>query len=180
MSRDRRFVAAAERSKRGAWELTSTTLTSTRAQAIFAAMRWTDPIWTLVRTLSFAVVGSVLVTSAASAHDGRAQDRTLQLIAVAQASFAQDGRGVASMPAVADPSMRVDCDEGGAGIPCSEDGPAAHMSGSCCNIACHAALTAPTIEDPGADELGGSHLPVFADMLVGQPGARTERPPKRG
>jgi hypothetical protein len=54
------------------------------------------------------------------------------------------------------------------------------MSGSCCNIACHAALAAPTIEDPGADEPGGSRLAAFADMLVGQPRARTERPPKRG
>lgn len=178
MSRNRRFVAATERSSCSAWELASPTLTTTRAQAIFALMRWIDPIWMLVRALSLAVVGFVLMTSAASAHEGRSQNRIYQHAAVVKTTqLAQDGRAVTNTPVLA---VQADCDEGGAGIPCSEHGPAAHMSGSCCNIACHAALAAPTIEGPGADERGGSRLAAFADMLVGQPRARTERPPKRG
>lgn len=178
MSRNRRFVAATERSRCSAWELASATLTSTRAQAIFALMRWIDPIWTLVRALSLAVVGFVLITSAASAHEGRAQNRIHLHAAVNQTTqLAQDGRAVTNTPVLA---VQADCDEGGAGIPCSEDGPAAHMSGSCCNIACHGALAAATIEDPGAYEPSGSSLAGLTDLLVGRAGDRTERPPKRG
>jgi hypothetical protein len=138
----------------------------------------------LARALSLAVVGFVMVTSAAFAHDGRAQTyihQPLAVIAVVQTvTSTQDGHGVTSMPVLAGYSEQVDCDEGGAGIPCSEDGPAAHMSGSCCNIACHAALVVLTIQDLGADELGGSRLAAFAGMLVGRPGDLAERPPKRG
>lgn len=181
MSRSRRFVTATKRSRRSACELASAILTSTRAQAIFAVMRWIDPIWMLTRALSLAVVGFVLVTSTASAHEGRAQNRIHLHAAVIQTTqLAQDGHAVTNTPVLAGYAVQVDCDEGGAGIPCSEDGPAAHMSGSCCNIACHAALAAPAIKDGGANELGGSRLAAFTDMLVGQLGARTERPPKRG
>lgn len=144
-------------------------------------MRWIDPIWTLVRALSLAVVGFVMATSAVSAHEGRAQSRIYQHAAVVKTTeLAPDGYGVTNAPVLAGYGVRADCDEGGAGIPCSEDRPAAHMSGTCCNIACHAALAAPTIEDLGADQPGDSRLAALTDMLVGRAGDRTERPPKRG
>lgn len=181
MSPNPRFVAATERSRCSAWGLASATLISTRAQANIALMRSIDLIWTLVRALSLAVVGFVLMTSAASAHEGRAQNRIHLHAAVSQTTqLAQDRRAVTNAPVSAGHSVQVDCEGGGAGIPCPEDGPAPHMSGSCCNIACHAALAAATIEDPGAYELSGPSLAGPTDLLVGRADDRTERPPRRG
>lgn len=160
--------------------LASATLTRTRARAIFVMMWWTDPIWSLVRALSVAVVGFVMVAGAASAHEQRAHSRIHHPMEVVhETDSVERSHGVMNMPVLTDLSVRADCEEGGAGIPCSEDGPGAHMVGSCCTIACHAAVATALVGPLSDTELPGSIVAGLAGALAGRPSDRTERPPKR-
>jgi hypothetical protein len=148
------------------------------AEAIFAMMRKINPLGLLLRAAILAVVGFVLFPGLASAHGGpmAAGEPTYRENEVQPARYAYDALANEAQPA----SIMAAEQQGHDAGPCAGQPSADHFADSCCNIACHAALAAGAIDDPGTCKPGGSRPAGLADMLVGHPGDRTERPPKRG
>jgi len=63
-------------------------------------------------------------------------------------------------------------------VPCSDDRAAGHASGTCCTIACHAALATPPVEPARTREHPKTRVALLTGMLEGRSGDRAERPPK--
>lgn len=150
-----------------------------RARAIFSIMRRANLICRLAGALSLAVMGFVLATGAAVAHDGHVPKGD-QPNASAQTTRTADplrDLGTSEVLASSEFSMQADHD-GHSSAPCSKDRSAGHASGNCCTVACHAALAAPPLDPVGSFMLPSSRIVGLADMLVGRLGDRTERPPK--
>lgn len=150
-----------------------------RARAIFSIMRRANFICRVAGALSLAVMGFVLATGAAAAHDGHVPKGD-QLNASAQTTQTADplpDLGISEVLASSELSMRA-AHDGHSSAPCSKDRSAGHASGNCCTVACHAALAAPYLDPVGSLVLPSSRIVGLADMLVGRLGDRTERPPK--
>lgn len=154
-------------------------LTRIRARAIFSIMRRVDFICRLVGALSLAVMGFMLATGAAAAHD-RHVPRGDQPSASAQTTQAANplrDLGVSEVLASSELSMQADHD-GHSSVPCSKNRSAGHISGNCCTVACHAALATPHVDPAGSFVLPSSRIIGLTVMLVGRSGDPTERPPK--
>lgn len=150
-----------------------------RARAIFSIMRRANLICRLAGALSLAVMGFVLATGAAAAHDGHVPKGD-QLDASAQTTQAADplrDLGISEVLASSELSMQADHD-GHSSVPGSNGRSAGHVSGTCCTIACHAALAAPPVDPVGSFVLPSSRIVGLTGMLAGRSGDRTERPPK--
>ena len=147
-----------------------------QARAIFAAMRRTNPVRLLARALSLAAVGFVLAAGAAAAHERHVAADAQERHAVMPVASSTHHSDVASeLPA--DMAVRADHDSPGS-APCSEERSGRHLSGTCCTVACHAALDAPPIGFVGSPELANPRIVALVDMLEGQSSDRAERPPK--
>lgn len=149
-----------------------------RARAIFAAMRRTNPVRLLARALALAAVGFVFAAGAAAAHERHiatdAQERHAVMPA-ASSTHHSDDYAASELPA--DMAVQADHDSQGS-APCSEDRAGGHPSGTCCTVACHAALAAPPIGFVRSSELANPRIVAFDDMLEGRSSDRAERPPK--
>lgn len=135
-------------------------------------MREANLIRMLTQVVSLAMVALAFMVGSAFAHGSHDQVATqIQANDVEwhESSASGTSRSV-MMPA------------GGAGpgdILCSnEHQKTGSASGSCCTIACHAALAAPAIEPLGAHEPPSVRIVGLIDMLEGRSSDRTERPPR--
>jgi|LNFM01.1.fsa_nt_gb hypothetical protein len=150
-----------------------------RARAIFLIMRRANFICRLAGALSLAVMGFVLATGAAAAHDVHVPkgDQSNPSAQTAQTADPLRDLGTSEVLASSELSMQAD-HNGNSSVPCSKERSAGHASGNCCTVACHAALAAPHLDPVGSLVLPSSRIVGLADMLVGRLGDRTERPPK--
>jgi len=139
-------------------------------------MRRVNLICRLAGALSLAVMGFVLAAGAAAAHDGRMLNGNQPQAYVQTAESPQHLRdlGFSEVPEL---SVQADQDVQDS-VPCSKNHTAGHVSGSCCTVACHAALAAPYVDPVGSFVLPSSRIVGLAGVLVGRSGDRTERPPK--
>jgi len=141
----------------------------------FDAVRTYGPIHVLMRALFFALVGVVLVSGTAFAHGAVTESASDWSDQHAQLQVRHHNAAP-----IKDLAVQVASEQGQhtAG-PCSGESSGGHFGDSCCNIACHAALTTPLVEPAGTTESPRHYLATVSDMLVGRPGDRSERPPKR-
>lgn len=130
-----------------------------------------------VRVLLLAAAGISLDLGAASAHERHA---SIEYNPFKQAAFAPS-----PLPAnIACKHSEISAENPDqilpyASTPCSEENPSDDYAGSCCSIACHAALVAPPIELIGSAELLGLRIVELVGRLEGRSRDRAERPPKR-
>lgn len=155
-------------------------LTGIRTRTKFSTMRTANFIRSLMALLPFAVVGFLLATGVAMAHDGHVRSGDLPKVS-SQSTAAADGSrdlGILDVSLSGEQSVLPGHDDRGS-APCSEDQSDGHGSGTCCIVACHAALAVLLFDPIASPELPGSPIPGLADRLGEQSGDRTERPPKR-
>jgi len=129
--------------------------------------------------LSLAVVGFLLSTGVAKAHDGHVKNGDLPKASFQSTAPADGSRdlGILEGSLSGEFSVQLGHDDGGS-APCSEDQSAGHGSGACCIVACHAALAVLLFDPIASPELPSSPIPALASKLGEQSGDRTERPPK--
>jgi hypothetical protein len=155
-------------------------LTRMGVRAIFSPMFRTNLVYRLMRVLLLAAAGFVLAAGGAAVHEGRIATDTQERHASMQVTSAtHHARDSAASELPADLAVHVD-HQRETSVPCSEGRAGGHPSGTCCTVACHAALAAPPIGLLGSSELSVSRIVALADMLEGRSNDRTERPPKRG
>lgn len=142
-------------------------------------MRTANFIRSLVALLSLAVVGILLATGAATAHDGHVQNGDLSKVSLESTAPTNGSRdlGTLNVPLSAEFKVQPGHDDGGS-PPCSEDQSADHGAGTCCIVACHAALAVQLFDPLGSPDLPSSPIPGLTNKLGEQSGDRTERPPK--
>lgn len=150
-----------------------------RARAIFLIMRRANFICRLAGALSLAVMGFVLATGAAAAHDVHVPkgDQSNPSAQTAQTADPLRDLGTSEVLASSELSMQAD-HNGNSSVPCSKERSAGHASGNCCTVACHAALAALHLDPVGSLVLPSSRIVGLTGILVGRSGDRTERPPK--
>ena len=139
-------------------------------------MREANIIRMLTQVVSLAMVALALTVGSAFAHGNHDQVAT-QL----QANDTERQPGDESSASGTSGSVMVmQADGAGPGdMPCSDDHQkTGSASGTCCTMACHAALAAMTIEPLGAHEPPSVRVVGLADMLEGRSGDRAERPPR--
>jgi len=148
-------------------------------EAIFAAMFRTHPFFGVARVLLLAAAGLVLAVGTAFAHERHVATNTTENYAISVSSAAHFSGGYA--PSESPEELAVQAEPAShSSTPCSDDRAGGHFSGTCCTIACHAALTAPSIGLVGSPELPSPHVVAFVGILEGLSSDRTERPPKLG
>lgn len=176
----------------------------------FAPMRWTNPVRLLLRALALAAVGFVLAAGAAAAHEryiaAHAQERhsVMQMVSPGHHS---DGYARPELPsdmavqtgntvrflayrsgdvalALHEATLAVEpghsTHSAASDAPCSENRADGDISGSCCTMACHAALPTSRFGPPGNQRLSGLRVAGLTNMLVGRSNDRAERPPRIG
>ncbi len=151
----------------------------------FAAMLSSGSLTSIARALFLAVVGFVIASSGAFAHGGTSSAISGQPVAQVQTTAEQDARlAIAQLTKVLTvavaPGDRSERADRPGGEPCSDEAPGGHLPGGCCKVACHSALAAFTPEPAGTSNPTSQYVAGLGDTLVGQSGACTERPPKRG
>lgn len=155
-------------------------LTTMSAAAIFAAMRGIAPLAWFVRALALALTGLVIASGTALAHGVLTAHSDQPSVGSDRVTEPQRAHHAA--PQAVDTEnwqeAAVLADSGNA--PCSDEPSSGHFAGGCCNVACHAALTAPALESASAPYFPSQYRVSLSDMLVGRLGDRTERPPKGG
>jgi hypothetical protein len=132
----------------------------------------------LARAFALAAVGFVVAAGAAAAHEGYVPTDPHGRHAstpVASVTLHSDDYAASELPA--DVVVQGDHNNQNS-APCSEDRAGGHASGTCCTVACHAALAAPPIGLGGSPELASSRIVAFVGMLEGRSSDRAERPPK--
>lgn len=130
---------------------------------------------TLAQAVLLALSAWVLAAGTASAHGTHANADTRIASVAASSLGAHQREDLAALDAeLADGNQAfVDRDESS----CPTGTPANHM-GSCCTIACHAAMPAPAIDPWVGPQTSSSLLVALSDMLEGRCGDRSERPPR--
>lgn len=140
----------------------------------------TGPITLIVRALFLALVGFLIVSGTAFAHGGATAAMGNQPPGQVQTAAEQDTHDIQRPAAKALTSQERPEQAGRSGSePCSDDGPGGHLTGGCCNVACHAALAALAVDPAGSINPITQYIAGLSDMLVGRPNDRAERPPKR-
>ena len=151
------------------------------ALAIFSAMRIRNPFASILRAVLLAVIGLALSAGMATAHQGHispAAEGVLASTEVVHSSQAHNPRTVSGQARAEDDQQAMSVDHGD--LPCSSGGNPGHFSGSCCTVACHAALTAIAPQPFGSHELPLQRVATWIERLEGRSSDRTERPPKLG
>lgn len=153
-------------------------------RAIFLIMRETALFKMLAQIVPLAIMALALAGGSAFAHGGHAAAHDHAVAQVQAADVERQPMGEALTAGMSDSITALQANDPGhaadqGGMPCSGD----HQkgdSGTCCTIACHAALTAPIVEPLGALEPPSVRVVGLADMLEGRSSDCTERPPKLG
>lgn len=167
-------------------------LTRIIARAIFLAMRRIGPSTLIARALFVALLGFFFASGSAFAHSAFTPSALAHPAVIlggvpvgdwpseeVEATAAQSSRDAELTKALTSQAAFGQADASSA--PCSDDQPGGlHHAGSCCNVACHAALAAPIVESAGVGDPAGRDIASLSDMLVGRPHDRTERPPRHG
>lgn len=151
------------------------------ALAIFGRMRIRNPFASISRAVLLAAIGLILSAGMATAHQGHsfsAADVVQASTEVVHGSRALDPRTVSGPAQLEDGLRATSVDH--RDLPCSPGGASGHLSGSCCTVACHTALTAIAPQDFGARELPSHRVAAWIERLEGRSSDRTERPPKLG
>jgi hypothetical protein len=150
-------------------------------RAIFPAMRCVNLICRFVGALSLTVVGFLLVTGTAAAHDGHVAKGDQPKASAQRTGSAGDVRHlrIADVLPLSELLVQAGGDDHES-VPCSKGRSAGHVSGNCCTVACHGALAASPADPMGSLMMPGSHVVGLTGMLKGRSGHRTERPPKLG
>jgi hypothetical protein len=157
-----------------------------RGRAISLIMREIASFRLLARIVSLAMMGLALTVGSALAHGGPAAVHDQAVTQVQAPDMKRQPGGESSMTDTSDSIAAMQANDADhaadqGGMPCSGNPHGAgSASGSCCTIACHAALATPYIEPLGALEPPSVRVVGLADMLEGRSSDRTERPPKLG
>jgi len=130
----------------------------------------------LAQAVLLALAAWVLAAGVASAHGGHAGVYTRS-----------SSESVSSLPAASQhkdiAAGRAELAEGNHAFversedPCPAGNPAKH-TGSCCTVACHAAMAAPAIDPWIGPRVVSPLFAALSDMLEGRCGDRSERPPR--
>ena len=143
-------------------------------------------IRSITRVLALALMGLVVAAGAALAHEGyRLAVVDVQRVAVhadhAVGHAAYRSSDVATALQATMSVAPLNAAHSAAGdVPCSEDRADGHGAGTCCTMACHAALPASPVGPVGSQALPGLRVAGLTNMLVGRSGDRAERPPRIG
>lgn len=149
-------------------------------------MRVDHLIGFFTRVLSLALMGFVVASGAAFAHEAYGPSGVDVQRTVAHAHHKagpvvdrSSDVATADQPAIS-VATRHAVHGTSSEAPCSEDRAGGHGKGTCCTMACHAALPTPLIDPVGSHGLHGLRVPGLTNMLVGRSSDRTERPPRIG
>lgn len=138
------------------------------------------------RVLLLAAMGFIVTSGAAFAHEaygpfGVDVQRTVAHASHKAGRNAYQSSEVATADHAAISAATQNAVYGVSGeAPCSEDRAGGHGAGTCCTMACHAALPPPLIDAVGSHGLPGLRVAGLTDMLVGRSSDRAERPPRIG
>ena len=152
----------------------------------FDTMIVSSLIRSITRVLSLALMGLVVAAGAAFAHEGyRPAVVDVQRVAVqadhtvGHAAYRSSDVATALQTTVSvEPPHAAHSAAGD--VPCSEDRADGHGAGTCCTMACHAALPALLVGPVGSQSLPGLRVTGLTNMLVGRSSDRAERPPRIG
>ena len=149
------------------------------ALAIFTAMRVRNPFASILRAVLWAAIGLTLSAGMATAHQGHISAVADGVQASTEVVHRSQAHGTVSDQAQAeDGQQAMSVDHGD--LPCSSGGNPGHFSGSCCTVACHAALTVIAPQPFDSHELPLQRVATWIERLEGRSSDRTERPPKIG
>lgn len=129
----------------------------------------------IAQAVLLALAAWVLTAGIASAHGGHASmDARLPSEAVSSLSASQHRDLTAGSAELAEENEAF-VERGKDSCPTGN--PTKH-TGSCCTVACHAAMTAPAIDPWIGPRVVSPILAGLNDMLEGRCGDRSERPPR--
>jgi hypothetical protein len=165
-------------------------------------MRLCDPIASLMRAALLALLGLALSAGVAAAHGGHKAPRAGAAVpavgdvrqtaahpdaghhatghhAAGHLDAERDELAVSELSWIDGPTGHDHANRDG--LPCRSSGEGAgHFSGSCCTVACHAALTSAGVLPPVPPEPPHRCVATLADTLEGRSSDRAERPPRLG
>lgn len=129
----------------------------------------------LAQAVLLALAALVLTAGVASAHGGHAGTDARPAAEAAVPMAASPHQGFAAIASDVEEGIEAIVDHRENSCPTGT--PAKH-TGSCCTIACHAAMTSVPL-DAWVGPRAASSLPAgLSDMLEGRCGDRSERPPR--